>query len=560
MERLTPQEFIRKYKAAAAAKLTRDQFAKMLNILPDSVIRRRLAVKKEFSLDLPLLSLGSDKLTPELIEKYNHHLTIVQSKDKVKKDKNFSGYSKYVITSAQNATPVHAGFFSSLLNYCEINDAQLIVIKYRYKNPTSIFSNQQKDLDYWVTELDPYLCDDVIRLSDNLIIMGKIKIEPTATEPTSGFEGYTGNDSVIFVHPKIEFKTVATPSKSLPKILTTSGAITLPNYTDSKAGWKGQFHHSLAATIVELDKDDIFHIRHVHGDDISGAFYDIDSYYTTDGVTRGCRAAAIVTGDSHAEFIDPLVAKATDARDKKSIIDVTNPEIRCYHDVGDFYNRNHHSRNNGILRYGKHHYGRDNVEEGMQIVADFIDGNNRDHIRNKIVKANHDEAFDKWLEECEPDFDPENAAFYHYMRYHQLKSVRMTNNGFSSFDPFEFWCKNPESQSGLKSVRNTDFLKRGDSLVVNGIELALHGDVGPNGSRGNRKAFSKIGPKTIIGHSHSPGIYEGCYQVGTSSILDLEYTKGSPSSWLHTHCLVYPDGKRTLINIIKGRWRLEPGK
>ena len=47
---------------------------------------------------------------------------------------------------------------------------------------------------------------------------------------------------------------------------------------------------------------------------------------------------------------------------------------------------------------------------------------------------------------------------------------------------------------------------------------------------------------------------DGVYQVGTSSRLKLEYNSG-PSSWLHTHCCIYPNGKRTLITIIDGQWR-----
>jgi hypothetical protein len=35
----------------------------------------------------------------------------------------------------------------------------------------------------------------------------------------------------------------------------------------------------------------------------------------------------------------------------------------------------------------------------------------------------------------------------------------------------------------------------------------------------------------------------------------LEYTAG-PSSWLNTHCLLHADGKRQLIHIIDGKWRL----
>ncbi len=91
---------------------------------------------------------------------------------------------------------------------------------------------------------------------------------------------------------------------------------------------------------------------------------------------------------------------------------------------------------------------------------------------------------------------------------------------------------------------------------VNNIELGFHGDFGLNGAKGSSKSFSKIGPKTIVGHGHFPEIFEGCYRVGVSARLDLEYQKGQCSNWLHTHCVIYPDGKRTLINIINGKWKI----
>jgi hypothetical protein len=84
----------------------------------------------------------------------------------------------------------------------------------------------------------------------------------------------------------------------------------------------------------------------------------------------------------------------------------------------------------------------------------------------------------------------------------------------------------------------------------------MHGDRGPNGARGSIKNLRRIGVKSIIGHSHSPGIDEGCYQVGTSTSLVPRLQQSGPSSWLNTHCLVYANGKRTLINIINGEWRL----
>ena len=94
-----------------------------------------------------------------------------------------------------------------------------------------------------------------------------------------------------------------------------------------------------------------------------------------------------------------------------------------------------------------------------------------------------------------------------------------------------------------------------ESFVLGGVELGMHGDVGPSGARGSRRNLRRVGTRSIIGHAHSPGIEEGCYQTGTSTYLRLEYNRG-PSSWLNTHCILHADGKRQLVNIINGKWRL----
>lgn len=556
-KKTSQEEFIRNYKAAIKAKLTLAQFSKVLGVLGASVQRRRLNVEKHYGVKLPQLPPGdSDALSQDQIEKFAGAIRELEEKESISKADstvNVSGFTRYVVTAAQNNTPVHEPFLHALNNYCDINDARLIVIPYRYKNPTSIWNQNNKDNEYWAPAVREYLVDKATRLSDTLVILANVKMQPTASQPLSGIEGYTGLDSAIVAHPKIQLKTVPTPSQYLPKLLTTTGAVTVPNYTDSKAGWQGEFHHSLAAVVVEIDEAGNTHIRHVHADDVTGAFYDLDSYYTGTEVTRGHRIASLVTGDTHAEFMDASVKAATYTAED-SMCNVLKPETIVRHDVEDFYARNHHHRGNDLIAFGKHHFGRDNVEDSLQVTADFVDETTYPFAVNIIVKSNHDEALDRWLREAEPKYDPENALLYHFLKWNQLKNVRMTETGFRSIDPFEFWCHNAPNGKGLKSKEQTKFLKRDESFRVADIELGFHGDVGPNGARGSIKAFSKIGPKTVIGHSHSPGIHEGAYQVGVSARLDLEYASG-PSSWHHTHCIIYADGSRTLVHVVGGKWK-----
>lgn len=550
----TKQDFILRYRAALKSKLTREQFAELLNVKADSIIRRRLSILRETGLNLSLLSSNpSLELSQDDVKKYNEALDLLS--EKTEKTHIENNKNVYVITSAQNATPIHEGFFACLLNYCSARDAQLLIIPNRYKNPTSVWTQNNDGDEWWDSKISPFMCNDDIRLAKSLRVMGNIKIQPTAERPLSGFDSYTGQDSAIFGHPKVQLKTIATPSKMFPKLLTSTGSVTISNYTDSKAGWKGDFHHSISAVVVEVENDGTFHIRHIHGDSTTGEFYDLNKYYTSVTVENVESISALVTGDTHAEFVDENVLNGTYIGDD-SIVGFLKPKYIVFHDLLDFYSQNHHHRNNDLIKVGKHRHGWGNVEEGLQMAADFIDYVSRPESTNVLVKSNHDEAFDRWLREAEPKDDPENAQFYHYMKWHQYKNLKKNNTGFESIDPFEFWCKNPENGKGLTNMKNTIFLKRGQSFPINGIEVSFHGDMGINGAKGNANSFARIGSKSVIGHSHSPEIFEGCYQVGLSAKLDLEYQRGAPSSWLHTHCLIYPDGKRTLINIINGKWKI----
>jgi hypothetical protein len=551
-QRALYKKFIILYRAAVKAGLSREQFAKYIGMQPQSVARKRLKVKEKYGTDLTVLEqTGEENIPKELKDKfetlYNMMFSeIGKSKKPIKRSNN---KATYVITSAQNATPVFENFLSSIKKFISYNNAELMVIPYRYKNPTSVWT--EKDHDWWHPSLQEYITDEHIHLCEGMRVMGHIKMQPTASHPLSGFDSYTNTDSGIFGHPKVQLKTIPTPNMKMPKILTTTGSITLPNYTDSTAGHKGEFHHSASAVIVEVD-DGEFHIRHIHADE-DGTFYDLDKKYSSNGIETGQTIEALITGDTHVEFIDKSVDEAT-YTNVDSIVNILKPKHLIYHDIHDAYARNHHHKGNDILAVGKHRYGRNNVEQELQLSADFIDRNSRPWMTNVIVKSNHDEALDKWLRETDPKQDSENSQFYYYMKYHQLKNIKKTPTGFMSIDPFSFWCNNPESLTGLKSKNNTVFLKRKDSYMIKDIELGFHGDAGPNGSRGTVNSLSKIGTKIIIGHSHSPGINEGAYQVGLSARLDLEYTRG-PSSWLHTHAIVYPNGARTLINIINGKWR-----
>lgn len=453
---------------------------------------------------------------------------------------------RYVITAAQNATPINKAFFASLLSYCKRNHAQLIVIPYRYKNPTSMWSAKAESDDWWAAELTPYLLDRRWEICNNLIILGDIKTQPTANSPLEGFETITAGDSAVVGHPKLELTTIATPHKKLPKILTTTGAVTERNYLPSKAGKKGEHHHTFGACVVEI-KNGMFHLRQINAVK-DGSFIDLDLEYRGESVARPEGDYGLVPGDLHVRFIDKQVVEATFGR--RGITSTLKPRYVVWNDVFDCNAANHHDRDKVFVKAAKYKAGMHNLERELDETFAFVDEHTSPGQVNVFVPSNHpNEHLERWMNETDPRKDPENCVFWARTFEVMYQSARMGTGGATYLDPFNYWAARK-----LKTARQAKLLSSDEGFQVNGIEVGFHGHQGINGARGTRAAYGKIGVKTVIGHSHSPGIKDGVYQTGTSSVLRLDYNHG-PSSWLHTHCLIYPNGKRTLINIINGEWR-----
>jgi hypothetical protein len=305
----------------------------------------------------------------------------------------------------------------------------------------------------------------------------------------------------------------------------------------------GEFHHTLGATLVELDGG-TFHLRQINALK-DGSFIDLDMAYWPDGmVTNAPPALALVMGDTHVDFIDPAVDAAT-----IDMTDVLDPKYLVYHDVLDGYACNPHHKGNPFNAIAKAKTSRGDVRWEIERALDFIRKRGDGRI-SVVVPSNHNDFLRRWVVSNDWRTDPANAEFYLRVALHMARNTRMGAGGVEYPDPFVFI-----GREYLKDNPAYVFLERGESFNLAGVELAMHGDAGPNGARGSRKNLARIGVKSVIGHTHSPGIEEGCYQVGTSTNLRLEYTNG-PSSWLNTNCVLYANGKRSLLNVINGNWRI----
>jgi hypothetical protein len=452
----------------------------------------------------------------------------------------------YVITSAQNATPVHDVFWGGLKEIAKHRGAELLVIPTRYKNPTSRWTESQANEERWAAEVQPYLWNARKVLNQNLVLLADIKVQPTAQNPLSGFDGISGAMSGILGHTKLEMHSIATPSNRMAKIMTTTGACTVANYTDSKAGKLGQFHHTLAAVIVEVVGKKFF-LRHLNFDTKTNSFTDIDTRYYEDHYEPAPRALALIQGDTHYGFVAPGVEKATHG--KRGMVETLDPEYIIWHDLLDGYRVNPHHKGNPFNAIAKVMSGNASVREEVEGACRHVKERTPEGSTSVVIPSNHNDFLRRWIVNGDWKQEPGNALFYLTLAKEMVEKTRFVP-GVGTVYPSPFPMIFPK----VVDVSDIRILEDDESFTIAGIELSMHGDRGPNGARGSIGNHKRLGVRCVIGHSHSPGIKEGAYQVGTSTNLRLEYTTG-PSSWLNCHCVINADGKRQLYIIVDSDWR-----
>jgi hypothetical protein len=455
---------------------------------------------------------------------------------------------RWVITAAQNNTAVNEDFLTSLEGYCDRNAAQLIVRPIRYRNPANALTPEAGYPEgmWWAEELENYLTDAPLEFSK--WVAPDIRIPATSGNPLSGLDSRSGEKHAVYAATQLMMRTIPTPQAKLPKILYSTGAVTLANYSTTKSGNLAEFHHSNSAIVVEeCSKTGNIFMRALTWDGES--FIDIDRQYSA-ATPKGVKAPrweALIPGDEHAWFMDPSVEKATYAKGSKSMVGTGKPHVIVRHDLLDCYSVSHHHMADGIKLVNKATHGWGNLEKELNDTIDFLNRTTPKGVQNLIVSSNHNDHLSQWLGKGEKGVTPENAVIYHKLMAAVLESASRTDTGVKMDNPFEIYAEG-------KIKAQAEFLGGTGCYLIKDIDVSQHGHRGPNGSRGSARNLANIGVKSVIGHSHSPNIYRGVHQVGTSSFYNLEYAQG-PSSWLHCHAVIHANGKRQLLPIIDGDWR-----
>ena len=449
--------------------------------------------------------------------------------EEAKKKQYDKSKKRFIITWAQNDTVVHKGFLKNIEAYAKHINADIHVIAGRYKNPTSL-DGSRKD-ETWARDIQKYLDANRHDIHKYVSILSDVKIQPTAVNPMSSMEGISGVNSCVFGSPKIHMEVIPVLEGSKPKIMWTTGAVTKMNYTDSKSGKKGEFHHTLGFVVIEIANEETFFARQVTAHDVTGNFCDLFFAVKNGEVERIKEIDAIILGDVHVGDTDKAVMEST-----IGLLNKLKPNHTVVHDLFNGHSISHHDLKNPVKQFQKEKNGTNSLKKELDEMLAWIEKMKQFNL--VIVRSNHDDFVDRWILNSDWKLNIKNS-----MEYMKYAKVLLEEKAPKGIIPYIINSRYPEVKT----------LGRDESFKVNRWELGVHGDVGQNGSRGSLLQFRRLNTKVIVGHYHSPERKDGALSVGTSTRLRLDYNIGA-SNWLHSHVIIHTDGKCQHINFIKGKY------
>lgn len=444
-----------------------------------------------------------------------------------------ANYNKFVITTAINGCKIDKNFLDAIDSYCQKNSTALIILP--SNDPAHNLDNSYSwNFDPLVAERHFVFSD--LRLNSNLFI-STIKLGAKQIDPITGLARIgQRNGSFIYASPKQRLKYVAVGNNKLPHALMTTGAITIPDYTTvkfmgSRTAYIADEDHVMGAIVVEIENNSLFHFRQIQADK-DGSFIDLSKKYKADGSVETCTPEAIILGDLHAGETDFQAVKCF-----TNLIKEVKPNKLVIHDAFSGMSVNPHEVGKSITQ-AKSQIG---LEAELDILTEdlnYFSGLAKEIV---IVKSNHDEFLDRYLE----------SGMYVNHKHNLRISLELSLAMLDGHNPIQFAAE----RNNLKNKEKFHWLKRDEDYKIAGVQLAAHGDKGCAGSKGSLKQSELAYQNCIVGHSHSAEILRDSWCVGTLTKLKLNYNVG-PSSWTHTSCILYKNGSRQLINCINGKFRL----
>ena len=468
--------------------------------------RIRRSIEQEFGIKL-------DAHNPEYSTREDNFCPSTLDIRKAKKSKSF------IVTSYMNNTTLIQPFLETLELLANDKDSQLLIKPLRYKNPNAM----TRDEGYvWNSRIFPYAFNEDFHVNANLVFSG-VSLGATSVNPLSGKQIAYGNKSVVYGHSQLSLDSVGTPKNELPKLLFSTGCINHPKYSNSNAGSKAKASHCNSALFfikvgakyrfIELEWDG------------SGVYF-FDEYWTPEGKEKA-KYSALHLGDTHAEGVleSDLVAR-------EKVIKKLNPESIIWNDLHNQGSQSHHNTLiDAIKRVKSGTWSvEDEIEKSVKIVNRLGKGR-----KNLIIRSNHHDHLEQWMNRFDPRKDHHNAEYYFWLMGETVKTNKCA------------------LEIAMKKYLKVDyeFVDGDRKKLISGIDVSQHGDKGVDGSR-SAVSLMKIGYKIQGGHSHKLQIKNGYWSSGTMA-LELGYNQGF-STWSNADTLISETGTRAHVTYIKGKY------
>lgn len=426
--------------------------------------------------------------------------------------------------------------------------------------------------NYKHSTLDPLIDRNLIRENDytfskkaRVVVTKDMRAE--TSDPTNGFDFLVGEEEVLVVgSPKQRWKELASfpdefGNRETRGILGT-GSICVPNYkANRRTARVAKAQHIVGALILIYNrKTRTTHYRHVIARK-DGSFTDLDKRYYPDGRIEKVKGASLVLGDLHFIMLDPKVHAAHQA-----IAKLIEPDYIIGHDVDDFRSKNHHNEGKRITKA--------RLARGGMLDMKKEDGVNRHYLleyqklakkKLKVIKSNHDEARDRWLEEArwiDEPYEFLDGAILSAISVLGGDTLQFSMTGVEEFTEFletvvEKMNNHDYSPTEFKPSKHftkTDWGDRNTLGKIAGVYTGKHGDKGANGSKGSSSQFVKMVKKMVKGHTHTTDVLHKIYTVGTSARTQMGYNDGEGTTWSQSLSIVYPDGEVQMVQLTNGQW------
>ena len=453
---------------------------------------------------------------------------------------------RYVLSCAQNNTHVNETALNCLINYCQHNNAKLLVARITYNKTGFCQPDINNDNELWYDpKIKPYLVSGHIDLQ-GLHFLADSNVIPTARNPLSGFDAATNAGiHAVIPHTKIALNVIPALKNSPTKKLASTGALTKPNYIMRKTGAVATLEHCVGGLFVDTTNKNNTIIRQLELMPNCNYIYDLNKqYYEHNQVWEGNFIECLQPGDIHAE-------KMTE-ENLNNIINLMQqlkPRNLILHDILDFRTRNHHNIKDCTFLHGQFVQG-NTVYGDLMAMTRLIDILIKHCEKIYIIESNHDQALMTWLKNEDFKKDAVNSVFYlecmlaiyKYQKiWHSLDNFNILEYAYGEICNGQHYDEDANDEERLINFNRVD-----ESLIIAGIEHGCHGHNGANGSKGSPQQFKKLGVAMNTGHTHSPSIHGKVYTAGVTASLELGYNVGA-SSWAIAHILTYKNGQRQII-------------